>query len=107
MINLSKPIKELQNGHKDKKRLADLHNLPCSVCKKFGLKQTTKTIAHHLIGLGIGKKASDKLTISLCDFHHFWGNKGEAVHSGIKSFEANFCTQDELLEFTNKMLGEL
>jgi hypothetical protein len=60
-----------------------------------------------LIGLGIGKKASDKLTISLCDFHHFWGNKGEAIHSGIKSFETNFCTQDELLEFTNKMLGEL
>jgi hypothetical protein len=104
MKSYLKPPKELRNGYKDKARMSAIHNLPCSLCYLKGWKQTSKTIAHHKIGLGMGKKASDLLTMSLSEEFH---TKGEFAihHIGRVAFEEKFnCTEDDLIEITNKML---
>lgn len=103
-MNLLKPPKELRNGYKDPKRLAAIHNLPCSLSYLKGWKQSTPTEAHHLHGGGMGKKSSDLLTMSLArEFH----TSGEfAFHKiGRVAFEEHFnCTQEDLIEITNKLL---
>lgn len=103
-MNLLKPSKELRNGYKDPKRMAAIHNLPCSLCYFLGRKQTSRTIAHHKIGKGLGKKASDLETMSLCENCHTKGQ--DAIHHiGKVAFEEKFgIDQDGLIEITNKML---
>ena len=103
-MQINKQPEELRNGYKDKARLAAISAMPCIVCKNIGMNQVFKTDCHHLTGCGMGLKASDLLTIPLCQFHHTRGGKGEAVHSGVKSFEARFGSQNELLEQVNKIL---
>jgi len=106
-MNFLKPSPEFRNGFKDKKRLAAIHNLPCSLCFLKGIKQTTKTIAHHKMGLGMGKKASDLLTMSLSEEFHTKG-KYAIHHIGRVAWEEHFnCTEDDLIEITNKMLEKL
>jgi len=57
---------------------------------------------HHLPGQGV--RASHYETIGLCPTHHRNGNIGTAVHSGRRSFEANFGTERELLAKVTRML---
>lgn len=102
MNSYLKPPFELRNGYKDKKRLANLHNLPCANCYLKNRKQITPTIAHYKIGLGLGLKASDNLTMSLCTDCHT-GNGG--IHNvPLKKWEADNNTQDYLIEITNLLL---
>ena len=104
-MSLQKKPEELRNGYKDKERLKVLHDLPCIVCEKLNIKQSAPTEAHHLIGYGIGKKASDLLTISLCSKHHARGNTGEAIHeTPLRQWESVYGTQEELLILTNEKL---
>lgn len=109
MINLLKPDPIYRNGYKDKRRLVKVRALPCIICSNKGRKQESKTEVHHFIGKGLGLKASDLLTIPLCNFHHTGSYtspiKGQAIHSGLKAFEDKFGTQEELLEKVNKMLN--
>lgn len=102
---LKKP-EHLRNGYKNKQRLSDIHNIPCSLCYKLGIRQTTPTQAHHKVGLGLGKKASDDLSMALCYNHHQGGNNA-IHHIGSKAFERKFCSQDELIEITDQLLNEL
>jgi len=96
---------KLRNGYKDKQHLSDIHLIPCSNCFTKGREQTTKTIAHHKIGMGIGKKASDLLTCSLCDSCHT-GNEG--IHNiPLNRWEEENLTQDELIIITNQMISKL
>lgn len=104
MKSFLKPEPHLRNGYKDPKRLAAIHELPCSLCYLKGRKQTSRTAAHHLHGNGMGKKASDLLTMSLCDNCH---QNGEfAFHKiGRVAWEEKFNTsQEDLIEITNKLL---
>jgi hypothetical protein len=94
-----KPEKE-RNGYKDKQRLQKLHEIACVVCDELGLKQTSRTIAHHKIGLGLGLKASDLLTCSICENHH--NTSPEGIHNmPLHKWEAKYFTQDKLIELTN------
>jgi hypothetical protein len=72
MKSFLKPDPKFRNGYKDPKRMAAIHDLYCVVCFAKGLKQTTKTIAHHSIGGGF--------KVSLCELHHNKGENGEAIH---------------------------
>jgi len=102
---LAKRPVEFRNGYKDKARMAAIHELPCLACKRVKATQVAPTEAHHLIGYGIGKKASDLFTIPLCSFHHARGNRWSAIHeTPIKQWESVFGTQEELLEETNDLL---
>lgn len=104
MKSFLKPSPELRNGFKDPKRLAAIHSLPCVLCFAKGRKQTTRSIAHHKIGLGMGKKASDLLTMVLCEECHTKGDK--AIHNMPlwQWEEENGFTQDDLILMTNRML---
>lgn len=105
MTSRLKPPLELRNGFKDPERLAAIHELPCVVCFTNRTEQTSRTIAHHKIGLGLGKKASDLLTMALCDDHHNNYNP-ESIHvMPLAKWEAKYFTQDELILLTNKMLN--
>ncbi len=106
MKSFLKPPIELRRGYKDKKRLALIHFLPCQVCEKLDLKQKSRTIAHHKIGMGLGKKASDLLTTALCENHH--NKSSEGIHNmPLDRWENKFFTQDQLIEFTNESLKKL
>ena len=106
MKSFLKPEPHLRNGYKDPKRLAAIHNCPCVICFTKGLTQTSKTIAHHSIGNGLGLKVSDLKTMAICENHH---NKGpEGIHNmPLAQFEEKYFTQDELIELTNRMLENL
>ena len=102
-----KPPPELRRGFKDPKRMAAIHDLPCSLCYLKGWKQKTRTTAHHKHGEGMGLKVSDRLSMSLCNAHHQSGQDA-FHHIGRVAFEEKFeTTQDQLIEITNKLLSEL
>lgn len=104
-MNYLKAPKELRNGYKDPKHLARVGQLCCSLCFFLGEKQKTRTTVHHFHGRGMGKKASDRRVISLCDAHH---QSGEFAfhHIGRVAFEEKFgIDQEGLIEITNKMLS--
>ncbi len=106
MSNLKKDP-ELRRGYKDKEHLKKVAQLPCSLCFFLGEKQTTRTAVHHLHGEGIGKKSSDKLVMSLCDFHHQTGKF--AFHNmAKKDFENKYnIDQHGLIAITNKMIEKI
>lgn len=103
---LNKKPEHLRNGYKNLERIKNIHEIGCSLCLYLQEPQTTPTQAHHKTGLGLGKKASDELSMALCFEHHQGGNKA-IHHIGTKAFERIFCTQDELIEITNRMLNDL
>lgn len=106
MKSFLKQPPELRNGFKDPKRLAAIHDLPCALCHLKGWKQTSRTTAHHKIGLGLGKKASDRLSMALCESCHQKGT--HAIHHiGRVAFERDFATQDELIALTDEMLKKV
>ena len=106
MVNFLKPDPKFRRGYKDPKRMAAIQNIECSLCYHLGEKQTTRTMAHHRHGYGAGKKESDLLTMSLCEFHHQEGP--DAFHKLSRvAWEKKFgVTQEELIEITNKLLDE-
>ena len=106
-MNLQKPSIQLRNGYKDKQRMSDIHLIPCVLCFYLGIDQATPTTAHHKVGMGIGKKASDLLSMALCSEHH---QKGPYAihHIGVPAFEEKFdIDQDSLILLTDRMLEKL
>jgi hypothetical protein len=56
---------------KDPAYLAAVRGLPCCVCERFGLVQTSQTTAHHTkCGRHSQAKTPDREAIPLCDCHH-------------------------------------
>jgi hypothetical protein len=114
LVNLLKPDPKFRNGYKDPKRMEAIHDLPCLACKLKGIEQRYPTEAHHKIGMGLGLKASDLLSMPLCDLHHsarFIRREDShlintwAIHKSILSdWESEWGNQDELIEITNKLL---
>jgi len=59
---------------------------------------------HHLTGdSGLGQKS--KRFFPLCSDHHRNGGHGNAIHSGVETWEGIFGTQWELYEKTLERLG--
>ncbi len=80
----------------EKAHMNRIGEMPCIVC---GMQPVQ---VHHLPGQGM--RASHWETIPLCFEHHLGGNIGTAVHSGRRSFEANYGTEKELLAKVNALL---
>jgi len=106
MVSLLKPEKELQRGYKNSKRLSFVAQYDCMACEMKEERQTTRTIVHHLAGIGGGKKASDLLTFAICEMHHNHdeGEIGITLHKGIAKFEENFKSQIEFIGLVNEMI---
>lgn len=76
----------------------------CVVCDLMhGVR--TECAVHHAVGLkyrATGKRASDRHTFGLCHAHH-QGSLG--IHTmGLRAWERAFYMQEELLEYTDKIL---
>lgn len=97
MISNLKPPLELRNGYKDKKHLGRVALINCVACRKEKAGRITRLEIHHKTGCGMGKKASDLLTIPLCNFHHQSGGRGFALHRGIDLWEEKFGKQEDLI----------
>lgn len=110
----TKPIKRSPIKRKARRKkstdnpehLAKVRGLPCIVCEDLGLRQGSRTSAHHIKD-GYGTmKAPDLETIPLCEgMHHNGGQLGMAVHAGRDTWEENFGSQREMLARTLERLG--
>lgn len=89
---------------KEKRHMNRVAEMGCCVCVLLGHGETPAEI-HHIGNGTMAKRASNYEVIPLCHIHHRTGGNGVAVHSGRKSFEANFGTEQELLEQTNRWLN--
>lgn len=106
MIGIPKKPLELQNGYKDKNHLAKVAKLGfCFACRVEKAPRPGRLEIHHLIGCGLGKKASDLLSLLICNFHHTSGGRGHAVHSGVFKWEEKFGTQESLILEIHELLG--
>lgn len=82
----------------EKLHLSKVASLGCIICRR-------PAEIHHLRnGVGMAQRNNHYNVIPLCEHHHRTGNYGEALHAGIKAFEANFGTEIELLEKVRAML---
>ncbi len=108
-MKLIKAPPELRNGYKDRLHLGRVAALGCWVCAKQKPHERPKNKGrlevHHKTGCGMGKKASDLLTIGLCRAHHQIGGRGVALHAGIPLFEEQFGTQEVLILEIHEKLG--
>jgi hypothetical protein len=107
MINLQKKPEHLRNGYKDPERMRNIHEIGCSLCLYLKEPQRSPTQAHHKIGMGLGKKASDRFSMALCSDHHQHGP--DAIHHiGTKAWERKFdVSQDDLILLTDRMLDHI
>ena len=84
---------------KRKERFERLAEMGCVICKQ-------PAQIHHLIGVkyrGMGQKADNEFTIPLCLNHH---TGAEGIHQiGKQTWQAQFGTQEELLQRTNERLS--
>lgn len=100
-----KPPIELRNGYKNKLHLGKVALMKCVACETERAARNTRLEIHHKTGCGLGKKASDLLTIPLCNFHHQGGERGFALHRGVDIWEEKFGTQDDLILQIHEKLG--
>lgn len=55
----------------DEDRLTAIHDLPCIACVKEGVRQPSRTEAHHLVDKGYRKHSGGhQATLPLCGWHH-------------------------------------
>jgi len=77
----------------EKDYLKKVAELGCIICENPYVE-----IHHITTKRGFGKKASHYDTLPLCFLHHRGGEKGVAIHQGVKTWESIHGTQIELLE---------
>lgn len=103
-----KPPIELRNGYKDKAHLCKVAMMKCFACRIEKPKWPNipgRLEIHHKTGCGLGKKASDLLTIPLCNYHHQKGQRGFAIHRGVFVWEEKFGRQEDLILEIHEKLG--
>lgn len=91
----------------EKEHLDRVARIGCIVCLQHHGVHTPAQI-HHLLGIkyrATGKKASNFHVLPLCHAHH-QGEFGVHRH-GLRAWERMFGTQEELLQSTNILIGEV
>jgi len=89
-----------------KVRFNDLADLGCVVCLREGYGHSPCHI-HHLLTNRTGfRRNTDDQTIGLCPQHHTQGGHGVAIHAGKKTFELNYGSEIELLQYANDRIGK-
>ncbi len=86
-INVSKSPTAEQKRH-----FAKIVEHGCIICR-------SPAVVHHCF-TGAGGRKNHDLVIPLCPMHHTNGGEGIAIHPFRKAFEANFGTEQELLDKT-------
>lgn len=81
----------------EKAHISKVLALGCQACRVMGIN-TAECEVHHIGNGTMGKRASNYEVIGLCHAHHRTGGYGVAVHAGRKAWEANYGTEQDLLE---------
>lgn len=55
---------------KGRRHMGRVAKVPCVLCRHLGLGDTPALVHHMKLGTGASDRASDYLTIALCEFHH-------------------------------------
>jgi Recombination enhancement, RecA-dependent nuclease len=90
----------------EKAHYAKLSELGCIVCHNLGYGYSAPHIHHIRHGAGMGQKSAWQDAIPLCPNHHLNAGYGIALHAGIKIWEKNFGTEEQLLEQVRKLIYE-
>lgn len=80
----------------EKAHLRRVAELGCMVCKM-------PAQVHHC-GTHLGGGRDHMQVIPLCATHHTNGGYGVAIHAGKKAWQANYGTEQEMLDKVDKML---
>lgn len=88
----------------EKLHMARVAALGCVACRNEGLGVSPAIVHHIRTGQG-RKRASDWDTFPLCPRHHLGYGIGLSLHDGIKTWQAKFGTELELLAQTRRELG--
>ena len=80
----------------EREHMSKVAEMGCLICQM-------PAEVHHIGGQGV--RASSYETIPLCPLHHRHGPIGVAVHSGRKSWEANFDTERNFVNYVNTVVG--
>lgn len=84
----------------EKIHMSKVADLGCLICGNSQVE------LHHITTrTGMGKKASNFEVLPLCFRHHRGGNRGVALHAGVRTWEENFGTQIDLLKGVNEQVG--
>lgn len=100
------------------KRMDAIKNGPCVCCHKIGLNSYCPEVHHLLSG---NRRRGHMFTVGLCSYHHratldgyprdskaLVERLGPSLAGGSKPFHAAFFgTDDAMLEYQNRLLGEL
>ena len=82
----------------------DIAAIGCLPCAQEGFINTMVSI-HHCDGRT--KPQAHKMVIALCHHHHQGGDMNNpSIHPWKKRFENKYGTQQELMDKTNKLLGD-
>ena len=78
--------------------MAFVAEVGCVLCKRIGWMQQTRTCVHHIrTGMGAGQRASDWLTVALCEDCHA-GKTG--IHGDKSRLRQAKCDELDLLADT-------
>ena len=101
------------------KRFGQMAQLGCVCCRIMGDPEIASEV-HHITKAG--RRISHSATLSLCAFHHravqenFWTHvpysemvesKGPSLAKGKQTFVDHWGTEEELLDFQDKLLAEM
>lgn len=89
----------------ERKHMTAVARMGCIVCRNLGYGPTPAELHHPRSLAGLAQRASHMDVIPLCPPHHRTGGHGVALHDGIRTWEANFGTEAELLEQIRGMLA--
>tara|TARA_R110000850_G_scaffold79956_2_gene172024 strand:+ start:499 stop:921 length:423 start_codon:yes stop_codon:yes gene_type:complete len=109
MNSFLKAPPELRNGYIDHKRREAIRKMRCIACQIRKEEQQSLTEFHHFMGMGNGGKASDLLSIPLCNACHTGSYSkrimGITIHFGLYQFAKRHGTQGDLLRIVDEALG--
>ena len=87
----------------DTARMQALHDIGCIIAHLDG-EEWTPACIHHCTRLG---KKHHQRTIPLHPRHHDRDKVfGESVHNGYKIFKEKYGSEQELLDYTNSIIGD-
>ena len=76
----------------------------CIVCVRLGYGESPAEVHHIRAGMGVAMRNDDQHAIPLCPAHHRTGGHGIALHAGIRTFEAQYGSEEELLAATHELI---
>lgn len=94
-------------SQQERERWSRFADIGCLACRKKGVYNPQVDVHHLLSG---GRRRGHDASVPLCAYHHrgvgIHPEMGPSLAHGSKPFHAEFGSDDELLELTDKLLEE-